>query len=144
MSKALTIADALAARLNGLSALSGVETFVDRQKDVAVEVAKRVGKATGGCVTILFEGFTNSDPRQSGLPSVTRRYTATVYSRPVLLTAGELPADDIVEGISTALHDWDPDETVAGILQIHVTGGDFRPDFKYLIYDVTIEVKCRL
>ena len=77
MSKSLQIAEAMAARLNAHLTLGNVSTVVDRQKDIASEINKRVLKAGGAVIVILFEGFTNASGAVSGQTSVTRRYTAT-------------------------------------------------------------------
>lgn len=147
MSKAMDIADLMAARLNALATLPGVETIVDRQKDIAAMVATKVAKAGASVITILYEGFTNADGRRSGNVAVIRRYTATIYAKPVLRAEGELAADDIVEIAAAALHDWDPEEeeTVGDyFVAIRVTSCDLRPDARHLIYDLDIEADCRL
>lgn len=144
MSLALTIADAMAARLNALASLPGAMALVDRQKDVRSEVAARLLKSAGAAAVILYEGFSNPDANGSGLPRVTRRYTLTLYARPIIRDSAEIPADDIIEIIARALHNWEPAESAAGFFEIHVSGGDLRPDQKYLIYDLDIEVLSRL
>ena len=144
MSKALNIADAMAARLNALLTLPAGMTLVDRQKDIRAEVAAKVAKAGGAAAVILYEGFSNSSPASSSQLRITRRYTVTIYSKPVLRDATEISADDIVETIARSLHDWEPEESADGIGEISVTGCDLRPDAKFLIYDLDIEILSRL
>lgn len=150
MSLALDIADLMAARLNAANVnggqLAGVTTLVDRQKDIAAEVAKRVAQAGAAVVTILWEGFSNPDARRSGNISVVRRYTATIYAKPVLREAGELTADDIAERAARLLHDWDPEaeDELPGFIAVRVVSCDLRPDTKHLIYDLDIEADCTL
>lgn len=143
MSKAITIAEAMVDRLNALSTLPGISAFVDRQKDVVSEVAKRVAIGSGAAIVVLYEGFSNPTANASGSVSVTRRYTVSVYSKPIL-RGDEMPADDIVEIVASSLHDWEPDEGTVQFAEIKVTGGDLRPDAKYLIYDLDIECLSRL
>lgn len=143
MSKALDIADHIAAHLNGLPALTGVTTLVDRQKDLTAEIGLKVAKI-GGCVTILYSGFTNPDAAGGGLPRVLRRYDVTIYAKPILAGAGAMPADDILEAVATGLHLWEPDEAVPGFVEIQVSGGGLRGDKKFLIYDLDVEVLSRL
>ena len=143
MSKSLQIADAMAARLNAHLTLGNVSTVVDRQKDIASEINKRVLKAGGAVIVILFEGFTNASGAVSGQTSVTRRYTVSIYSKPVLRD-GETPADDIVELVAKILHNWDIDETTTQAAEITVTGCDMLPDRNYLIYTLDVECASRL
>ena len=135
----------MALHLSALATLPGVPVFVDRQKDVLNMVAGKVAKGgAGACVTLLYEGFINPDASASNLPNVIQRYTATVYSRPVLQKVTDMPADDIVEAVRLGLHQWDPAEIVPGFVEIHVLGGDLRGDPRYLIYDLDIKVITRL
>lgn len=143
MSKSLQIADAMAARLNAHMNLGNVLAVVDRQKDIAAEINKRVLKAGGAVIVILFEGFTNASGAVSGQTSVTRRYTVSVYSKPVL-REGELTADDIVEATANILHNWDIDEPTTAAAEIIVTGCDMLPDRNYLIYALDVECASRL
>lgn len=142
MSRALDIADRMAARLTAADALSGVTCLVDRQKDIATEVAKSVAKASGSCLVITYEGFSNPDSNQSGKPRVVRRYTATIFSRPVLAD-GQLAAD-VLETAALILHNWEPDPATDGFAEIRVASGDYRPDSKFLLYDLDLEVTAPL
>jgi hypothetical protein len=144
MSKANDIAESMVAHLTALPALARVPVMVDRQKDIDSMVSSKVNKGAGACVTVLYEGFSNPDASSSNNANVTRRYTASVYSRPVLVQATDMPADDIVEAVARSLHRWDPEETLPGFVEIQVTGCDLRGDFKYLIYDLDISVTSRL
>jgi hypothetical protein len=143
MSKIITIAQAMKERIETLD-LEGVTVVVDRQKDILSEIAKNTSKAGPLAVVILFEGFSNPDGRESGLPSVIRRYSVSLYAKPILKSDEQLPADDVLEQVAEVLHDWYPDEVVPGFVGIVVTGGDFRPDSKHLVYDLDIEVESRL
>lgn len=139
MSKAMDIAQAMADRLNGLETLPDVETIVDRQKDIAAHVAKQVARGAGAAITILYEGFSNSDRSGAANLKVTRRYTISIFSKPVLREAEATAADDIVETAAVALHRWE-----APFGEIVLTGCDMRPDTRYLIYDLDVEVLTSL
>lgn len=144
MSKAIDIANALKDRLTSDQLLEGVEVIVDRQRDIGSEVSKKVLMSGAILVVILYQGFANPDERYSGLPSVIRRYTVTVYSRPVMLSEGEMPADDVVEAVARRLHNWDADEATEGLASVIVTFCDMRPDQKHLIYDLDVEAQSSL
>lgn len=143
MSKIIDIALAMQDRILALD-LDGVSVLVDRQKDILSDIAKKASQAGALTIVILFEGFTNPDGRGSGGVTVLRRYTVTLFSKPILAGAEQLPADEVLEQVAEVLHNWDPEETLPGFVGIAVTGGDFRPDLKHLIYDLDIEVESRL
>ena len=144
MSKGIDIANAMAARLNALYGIPSNLALVDRQKDIRVEVANRVAKASGSAIIILYEGFSNPAAMASGALNITRRYTVTIYAKPVIQAADVMAADDLLEAVARSLHNWEPDEPTAGFGEITVTGGDLRPDKSYFIYDLDVEVLSRL
>ena len=144
MSKAIDIANAMAARINAISGIPSNLAVVDRQKDIRVEVAHRVLKGTGSAIIILYEGFSNPAPMASGLLNITRRYSVTLYARPILQDAEVVAADELIELVARELHNWEPDEASAGFGEIIVTGCDLRPDKSYFIYDLDLEVLSRL
>lgn len=144
MSKALDIADTIAARLNALPTLAGVPCLVDRQKDVANLVAGLVNKGKACCVSILYHGFANSNSSRSGRAMVARHYTASVYGRAVLAANAGALADDVEEIVSHALHFWDPERDASGFEEIDVSRSSLRPDKTYLIYDIDISVSSDL
>ena len=143
MSRSNTIALAMAARLNAQQELAGVTAMVARQKELANEISQRVLKLGGTVIIVQFEGLTNPATNASGSVTVTRRYTTTLYSRP-LLSEGETPADDVVELVARQLHDWEPDEATTGAAEIRVVSCDIIPDRTYLIYQLDCEALSRL
>lgn len=140
MSKPLDIADKMAARLTALSDLAGVTCLVDRQKDIANEVAKGVAKSSACCVTILYHGYTNPDASQTGRPVATHHYTVTISARPVLVGLTGMHADDALQLVSRCLHNWDATEAIDGFSEIHINQSSLRPDAKYLVYDIDLDV----
>jgi hypothetical protein len=140
VSRVLNIADAIKTRLESRPALAGVDVIVDRQKDLSTLVAKGVGRAKGSCITILWDGFSVPDANASG-PQVTSRYTLRTWSRPII--NDEVPADELVEEVAKALHHWIP-EGVHSFGEMTITGGDFTPDAKWLIYEVEAQVTLKL
>jgi hypothetical protein len=144
MSRSANIAAAMAARLNALPALSGVETLVDKQKAILPTINLKLAKAGGMVIVIFYQGFDNTSAAASGLVTITRHYLVSVYARPVLQDATEADAESVVETVAVSLHDWEPDETAAEFSQIAVKGCDLRPDNKFLIYDLNFEVLSRL
>ncbi len=144
MSKSITIAQAMADRLNALTTLPDVEALVWRQKDIASELATKLGKGSGAVIVILYEGFQNPDASSSGRISVARRYTVTIFAKPVMRASTALTGDDIAEIVAHSLHDWEPDESTTGFAQIHVKGCDLRPDSAFLIYDMDVAALGKL
>ena len=134
----------MADRLNALPALSGVETLVDKQKDILATVNLKVSKAGGMVVVIFYQGFDNPNAAASGSVSVKRHYLVSVYAKPVVLAPSAREAEEVVETVAVTLHDWEPDEASADFSQIVVTGCDLRQDAKFLIYDLNVEVLSRL
>jgi len=143
-SKAFVIADAIAARLTSQASLAGVTCMVDRQKDIATEVAKSVAKISACCVVVLYDGFKNPDAALSGNPSVIRSYTVSVFGKPVLAGTTGMLAADVMEIAAIALHNWVPDEATTFIAECNVTGGDYRPDKYYLIFELSVDVTSKL
>lgn len=148
MSKANDIAEAMAAQLNAAAGLAGVEALVDRQLDIATEIAKRLqlarGKSAGkgAMITIFYLGFDNSDNSGAQAPTITRNYLVSIYAAPVMAT-GNAPADDLLETAARELHLWEPAES-AGMAEIQVDSGVARADADFLIYDLTVKVISRL
>jgi hypothetical protein len=140
VSRMLDIADAMKARLESRAGLAGVDVVVDRQKDIATQIAASLGKAKGSLITILFEGFAVPDRNGSG-PQVTARYTLRTWSRPIL--ESETPADVLVEEIAKGLHHWIP-EGLHAFGEMSITGGDFVPDPRWLSYELEAEVTLKL
>jgi hypothetical protein len=143
MSKSHGIAEAMVARLNAHLQLAGVTAIVSRQKELANEVERKVLKAGGAAIIVQFEGFTNPNGAVSGQVTVTRRYTASIYTRPIMRD-GETPADEVVEFVAKTLHNWEMDENATQAAEIQVTGCDVLPDKSYLIYQLDIDCLSRL
>ena len=139
MSIANDIADTMASRLNALAELSTVETVVDRQKNIASEITKRLAKVSGCCIVVLYTGFKNPDNSRSGRPVAVRTYTVTVYGRPVLQGAGAVPADEAAELAARCLHNWDPSDS-DGFSEIDVAGCSMQPDKTFLVYSIDVNV----
>jgi hypothetical protein len=144
MSTGIQIAQAMADRLNALATLPDVHAIVWKQKDITSELQRRTGKTGGALIVILYAGFINPDTVAGVHLSVTRRYTVSVFSQPVLRGAASTTADDIVEIVARSLHNWEPDEATTGTAEIRVASCDIRPDNQYLIYDLEIETTTRL
>jgi len=145
MSIAITIAEKIATRLNAAESLAGVEAVVERQQNVQAVVDRNIAKAKGAAIIITFTGLTNPEGNLSGRQSVTRNYTATIYTLPILRSEA-IPADEIVELTARLLHDWEIDEEFpqGEATEIRVINGDLVPDRKYLIYEIDLQVLSRL
>lgn len=142
MSLSIDIANAMANRLTEDEQFAGLTVLVWRKKSLESEMNVALGKVSGAVAVILYTGFTQSGARSGG-PDVKRRYTLSLFCRP-LLADGTDP-EETTEKITRTLNDWDPDEEVVpGFIEIEVNACDLRPDDKMLIYDMEIEVTSRL
>lgn len=144
MSKSLTIAQAMADRLNAVAALASVRAVVWKKKDLESELATITGKSTSALIVILYTGFENPDTSATVNPTLKRRYTISIFAKPATRLAAAAAADDICEIVARSLHNWEPDETTVGTAEIRVATCDLRPDDEYLIYDMEIECMSRL
>jgi len=142
MSKALTIADAIAARLDSLQLLAGQKVLVWKQKDIAGEVKARVERGIGTALMLFYEGFEQEGAANGVYPSVLRNYTLRVLSRPVL-QPGKPTADALLESAALSLHQWEPAENT-GISEIIAPRAALVDDDEFLIYDLTLTVKSKL
>lgn len=140
MSAFLTKAEEIADRLRAVTELESVEIIVDRQKDIAAEFAKAMGKAKGGVIIIFFDGYrpNEEDVAESLLVS---SYSITVWTKPVLRT-GQAAADDLVEAVHRSLHGWQHDFYCQN--NAIVRSGRIIPDQRFLIHELQIELKHEL
>ena len=107
MSAFYDTADAIAARLQADAALAAVPVVVDRQRDIASELKKAIGKQTGqGILIVTWTGGTNSDEMKAE-PCLAGAFTVTGFFKPVI-RRGDPAADDIIEAVCKRLHDWRP------------------------------------
>jgi hypothetical protein len=143
MSKWLDFADDIATLFGTVDALDGIDIVVDRQKDLAAEVAKATGKAKGAAVVILWAGADNEDPACDG-PRMRADYEISIYCKPVL-RGDQSPADDIAEAVASALHHWQPDGvSVAAYERMTVSRVAMVPDPKYLVYQIDARITVQL
>lgn len=81
-----------------------VEIIVDRQKDLAAEFSKAMGKAKGGVIIILFDGSRASE--EGGADSlVVSNFSITIGTKPVL-RSNDPPADDVARAGQKRVHGW--------------------------------------
>lgn len=145
MSRALTIADKIAERLNGWAGLQNVAAIVDRQKDILSQVATNMQKSKGACVTVLYEGFRNRD-ENSGGPLVIYRYTIRCYGLAIIQQGNpdHVFIDDIQEAVAKALHNWVPQENMHNYGECKVKSGEMEPHNNFLIYALDVEVWAQM
>lgn len=142
MSKALDIADAIAARIDTLNLLGGQKVIVWKQKDIANEVKSRVENGLGSALMLFYEGYEQEGASNGTYPAVQRNYTLRILSRPVL-QPGKPTADALLEAAALSLHQWEPAENT-GISEITAPRGAMIEDDDNLIYDLTLTVKSKL
>ena len=142
MSKFYDTADSMVSHLATIEALEGVIFVVDRQKDIASELRKVIGKQSGCLAVIAWTGSANDDKAADG-PALANTYTITLFSKPVI-RAGETPADDIIEAIAEALHDHRLGEHDHFADRLVVTGIDPIPTDELLIYQIKLSTPSQL
>lgn len=140
MSKFYDTADAIAAHLKTVVSLSKLPIVVDRQKDILSELKSAIAKQSGCLIIVTWAGAPNDDQSADG-PRFASRYTVTLFSKPVI-RHGETPADDLIEDIATALHDYRPSGSFYDRLVI--TGIDPIADEELLIYRVNLTTTSQL
>lgn len=138
MSAFLDKADEIATRLQAVPELSSVGIIVDRQKDIAAEFTKTMGKVKGGVIIILFEGFQpdSGDYPQSDDPIISS-FSVTTWTKPIL-RRGQPPADDLVEAVHKSLHGWKQDDCR---LRSVVKRGRIINNPRYLIHQIQVQIK---
>lgn len=140
MSAFLDKADEIATRLAAVPELASVAILVDRQKDIASEFNKAMGKAKGGVIIILFDGYrTHEEEVAESL--VVSSYSITVWTKPVL-RAGSPPSDDLVEAVHKSLHGWQHDGYCHN--NAIVRRGRIIPNQRFLIHELQTELKHEL
>lgn len=136
MSAFYNAAEAIAIHLSGLSALVNVPVLVDRQKELATELRLALGKQNGALAVVSWAGASNDDLTAEG-PQLKCSYTVTLFSKPVIKT-NEIPADDVMEAMATALHDYRLISTDPHRHRLLVAGIEPIPHEELLIYQLTL------
>ncbi|MEM1083223.1 MAG: hypothetical protein AAGI48_03805 [Verrucomicrobiota bacterium] len=140
MSKWLDRADLLKAHLEGVAGLSEIPVEVDRQKDINSVIAGAIAEASGACITILWTGGGNPDPKSNDL-RMGGRFTVTVNGLEIL-REGATPLDEIAETVAEAMHDWNPnaDDPNHRTHRLYVTDIQLAPHEHFLVYEIEGEI----
>ena len=145
MSRFLTNAELIKQRLDSHFASLGagwaeIGVVVYRQKDIESEVDLILAKASGACITVLWDGFDTTDPKQN-LIDLSCRYSLAVWCAP---TADENNpgsfADNVVEQTLLAIHGWVSDAGHS-FLAHRISNGNLVPHSSYLIYELNATVR---
>lgn len=145
MSKALDLADEMAAYLETLPELSGIDVIVDRQKDIETEILKAVEKSKGAAVVILYVGGKNIHKDGKQFLYKKHKYSISVHCLSMIQTEDQMPADDIVETVELAMNGWkSPSNTKRCQDVVHVEGDELVPHESLLIYDVQMSLAAVL
>jgi hypothetical protein len=142
MSKFYDTAQALATHLSTVPSLKHVPVMVDRQQELSSELRKAIGKQSGCLAVVTWAGAKNEDLSSDG-PNFTTTYTVHLFSKPVI-RAGEIPADDVMQAIATALHDYRVKPTDPYSARLVVTDIDPVPHEELLIYQLTLTTPNQL
>lgn len=132
-------ADEIAARIETLFGAGEIAVIVDRQKDIASEFNKMIGRMKGGVAIVEWRGAPNVNEDLDEL-RMTSRFSVTVICKPVIRKAhGQKTADDIAETIAGSLHQWNPEAGSHCMNEMRVTGIDPFNHAKFLIYVINVE-----
>lgn len=140
MSRSLTKADAIAAHLATLPALSGMDISVHREQDLLSQVNTAFEKAAGtGCVIVKWLGGKNPD-RKSGQLRLGGRYSVSLWTKPVIAD-DETPADDLIEAMGGHLHGWVDTRQGVPVMRLEVDDIAIVPaDVGFLVHEILAEV----
>lgn len=106
MSAFYDLAEEITQRLKGVSALGAIAIITERQRDIQKEVEAAVGKQSGSVIVVAWtSGNIEDDPAQG--PRFEGVFTVTGFFKPVI-RPGMMPADEVMQAIVVALHDWIP------------------------------------
>jgi hypothetical protein len=133
-------AEALAAYLETVLALAGIDVVVARQKDLLASVELAAGKAAGTCVVVAWLGGSNAN-RSAATLVMGGRYSVSVWALPIA-TAQTVPVDAIVEAAAAAVHGWEGEPTYnRPARRLEVTDVSLVPDERFLVYEILCETK---
>lgn len=113
---------------------SDIPVLVDRQRDLAAEVAVGLSRQKMAAVIVSFVSAENPDKGSNGLLTG-GRYTIAVLGHPVLLNAqSQAPIDELTESVAEAVHDWVPEVAVGKnekTRRFSVEAIEFVPEFEF-------------
>ena len=132
-------ADEIGARIESLFGAGEIAVVVDRQKDIASEFKKHIGKVKGGVVVVEWRGAPSINADLDEL-RMTTRFAVTVVCKPVIREkAGQASADDIVQTIAASLHNWIPEVGAHCMDELKVSSIAPVSSPQFLIYVINIE-----
>ena len=140
MSRFLSKADAISARLATLEAIAGLHISVNRQEDLLAQVNASFEKAAGqGAIIIKWLGGKNPD-RKSNQLRMGGRYSISLWVQPILQDGTGAAADDLIEAMGEHLHGWiDPGALTNQRLEVDDIA--IVPDAPgYLVYEILAEI----
>ena len=106
MSAFYDLGEEITQRLKGVSALGTIAIVTERQRDIQKEVEAAVGKQTGSVLVVAWTSANIADDPAEG-PRFEGVFTITGFFKPVI-RPGMMPADEVMQAIVVALHDWIP------------------------------------
>ena len=145
MSHFLTNAELIKQRLDSHFAALGagweeIGVVVYRQKDIESEVDLILAKAAGACITVLWDGFTTTDPTKA-LLDVAARYSLAVWCAPTADASRPAAfADEVAEQTLKAIHGWVADGGHCHF-EYRIQGGNLVAHPSYLIYELNATVR---
>lgn len=117
-----------------------VAVVVDRQKDIASEFNKMIGKVSGGVVVIEWNGSNRTEDNVQVLRT-NNTYFITVITHPVIRDEDKMLADELVEQIALLLHHWLPEGAVSKHHnRMEVTSILPASNSNYLIYQIGAKI----
>ena len=147
MSKILDTAEAIKTHLETSFTTVEMPVIVLKQQNIASELQANLAKAGGSVLVIEFANGPNPSP-EAGNIRLNVSYKLTLFAKPIILNkkAGQTPADDLVERVCIALHQWNPaPDSFQGSAsqyscdyEARVTGIKLVTNPQFLIHEISI------
>lgn len=146
MSVILDVADQLQTHIEQSISADQVAVVVDRQKDIANEVKKNLGKISGGVAVIEWGGLDSIDGSAKKVRGQ-NGYTITLICKPIIrATEDRTPSATLVEQLSSVVHHWhpEPDSPRACRERLEVVSISPINNPKFLIYSIRCQMTIQL
>lgn len=141
MSVMLDLCEAVQTRLQARTALAGITVIIDRQKDLAGDIAAAIAKASACIVIYPTQG--GRDPSPQAGDEFFAGITVDVICTPLLQAAGAVAADDLAQDVVVALDGWSrPTAPTPGSAdKLRVLTFALDPDPNYLVWQITARTR---
>lgn len=137
--------EAIAALLQDLEILDGIDIIIDRQHDLQSAIDASVAKASGAAVLVGCTRGKNRDLKMVP-PRFDTDFTVSVWTLPIIVEDGEgVPGEELMEAIAVALHGEELPGSPPGCSdELEVGGWKVVADDTYLIHALDVAAPVQL